>query len=116
MTVLRQYNPATSQWEIIFTGATGDDGFVAQNEPPTNTNQLWLDLDDPALDAIPSTIIDAKGDLLVGSAPDTIIRLAVGTNGQALVADSTQTGGVRWGNVTSSGEDDQIVIATRMFS
>jgi hypothetical protein len=65
---------------------------------------------------VEKTLIDAKGDLLVGSAADTVVRLGVGTNGQALVADSGESAGVKWGNVTSSGDDDQIVIATRMFT
>ena len=31
---------------------------------------------------IPATIADAKGDLIAGTAADTVSRLAVGTNGQ----------------------------------
>lgn len=42
------------------------------------------------------TIIDAKGDLIVGTAADTAARFAVGTNNQVLTADSAQTGGVKW--------------------
>jgi hypothetical protein len=45
---------------------------------------------------VPSSLIDAKGDLLVGSAADTAARLAVGTTGQVPVADSTQSTGLRW--------------------
>jgi hypothetical protein len=41
-------------------------------------------------------IVDALGDLLVGSGPDAVARLGVGTDGQLLYADSTQTLGVKW--------------------
>lgn len=45
--------------------------------------------------------IDAKGDLLVGSGPDAIARLAVGTNDYVLTADSTAANGVKWATVTA---------------
>jgi collagen type VII alpha len=51
-------------------------------------------------DVIASTIVDAKGDLLVGTAADTVGRVAVGTNGQYLQADSSATAGVKWATVT----------------
>lgn len=43
-----------------------------------------------------ATLADAKGDLLAASAADTITRLAVGTNGYRLVADSAQATGLKW--------------------
>jgi len=46
--------------------------------------------------ALVSTTVDAKGDLYVGTANDTVGRLAVGTNEQRLVADSAQTAGLKY--------------------
>lgn len=45
---------------------------------------------------IPSSLVDAKGDLLAGTADNAVGRLAVGSNGQVLTADSAQTSGVKW--------------------
>lgn len=45
---------------------------------------------------IPSTIVDAKGDIIAATAADTVARLAVGSNGQKLVADSAQSTGLAW--------------------
>lgn len=43
-----------------------------------------------------ATAIDAKGDLIGGTGADTFARLAVGTNGQVLTADSAETTGLKW--------------------
>ncbi len=43
-----------------------------------------------------ATAIDAKGDLIAGTGADAFTRVAVGTNGQVLAADSTASGGVAW--------------------
>ncbi len=40
--------------------------------------------------------IDAKGDLILGTADNTVGRLAVGSNGQVLTADSSTSSGVKW--------------------
>lgn len=48
----------------------------------------WVDLNDNT-DAIPKSIIDAAGDLIVGSAADTSVRLPIGTIGQLLTSDGS---------------------------
>jgi hypothetical protein len=52
-------------------------------------------------DQIPASIVDAKGDLIAGTAADTVARLAVGTNGQVLTAASGESTGLQW--VTPGG-------------
>jgi hypothetical protein len=42
------------------------------------------------------TLWDTKGDLAVATAADTAAKLAAGSNGQILTADSTQTTGLKW--------------------
>ena len=56
----------------------------------------WTSLSYGGLGSIDSALIDAKGDLIVGTADNTTARVAVGSNGQVLVADSAQTAGVKW--------------------
>lgn len=48
---------------------------------------------------IPATIFDAKGDLIAATAADTADRLAIGTNGHVLTADSTASTGMKWAAV-----------------
>ena len=52
--------------------------------------------------AIQPTIVDAKGDIIAATAADTVARVAVGSNGQVLTADSTQAAGVKWATPTPS--------------
>lgn len=58
---------------------------------------------------IAKTIVDAKGDLIVGTANDTVARQAVGTDGQMLVADSTQTNGIGWANQVSAAGKNAVI-------
>jgi hypothetical protein len=46
--------------------------------------------------AIPNSILDAKGDLIVASSSDTPGKLSVGTDGYILTASSTAALGVTW--------------------
>jgi len=59
-------------------------------------------LNTPGVGIQPS-IVDAKGDLIAGTAADAVGRLAVGTNGQVLVADSGETTGLKWNNPGTVG-------------
>ena len=53
--------------------------------------------------AIQPTIFDAKADILTATAADTPARLAVGTNGQVLTADSAETTGLKWAAPAAGG-------------
>lgn len=53
--------------------------------------------------AIAKTIVDAKGDLIAATAADTVARLAVGSNDQVLIADSTTATGLKWGTPSAGG-------------
>ena len=50
-----------------------------------------------------ATAIDAKGDLIVGTGADTFSRLAVGTNGQVLTADSSEATGLKFAAPAAGG-------------
>lgn len=66
--------------DIDHTGLTGVGGSVA-------TDTIW----------------NAKGDLAGGTGSDTAARLAVGTNGQVLTADSAETTGMKWAASAAGG-------------
>jgi hypothetical protein len=74
------------------------------------TGAAWVSLDDP--NAIQNSIVDAKGDIITATADNTPARLAVGTNGQTLVADSTAATGLKWATASGGGKVLQVVFGS----
>lgn len=115
-----------SQW--VEVGASGTAAYVADTAPSNPISgqfwydsstggtyvyydSVWVEVGALAINSLLS-IVNAKGDLLVGSADNTVVRLGVGSDNQFLVANSSTTSGLSW----SSVEDDQIVLVGRIFS
>ena len=86
---------ATSMADLL-GGTTGQ---VLSKASNTDMDFTWVAQDDS--NAIQNAIVDAKGDIITATAADTPARLAVGTNGQTLVADSSTATGLKW--ATPSG-------------
>ena len=61
---------------------------------------------------IQPTLLTAKGDLISATAASTVARLAVGSNDQILVADSTASTGLKWATAPTTSKVVQIVTAT----
>jgi hypothetical protein len=79
-------------------GATGQ---VLSKTSNTDMAFTWVAQDDS--NAIQNALVDAKGDLIAATAADTPARLAVGTNGQVLTADSTASTGLAWATPSANG-------------
>jgi len=72
----------------------GTTGQVLAKQTNTDMDFVWVAQDDS--NAIQNSIVDAKGDLISATANDTPARLAVGNNGETLVADSSTSTGLRY--------------------
>ena len=94
--------------------------FYSNSAPTTDLvdGVLWVDKDSSALDTyvydstlLPGdpwvrindlkNIVQAKGDILIGTSAEGLDNLTVGSDGTVLTADSSQTLGVRWGTVST---------------
>ena len=62
-----------------------------------------------------ATAIDAKGDLIAGTGADAFSRLAIGTNGQVLTADSAEATGMKWATA-SGGSGGLTLLSTTTLS
>jgi hypothetical protein len=90
---------ATSMADLL-GGTTGQ---VLSKASNTDMDFTWVTSDDA--NAIQNSIVDAKGDLIAASANDTPARLAVGANGETLVADSSTATGLRYNANFAAGKN-----------
>ena len=88
----------------------GTTGQVLAKATNTDMDFTWVAQDDS--NAIQNAIVDAKGDLIAATADNTPARLAVGTDGHVLTADSTAATGLKWAAAAGGGKVLQVVSAT----
>jgi hypothetical protein len=92
----------------ILSGTTSNLGAVQLSDSTSSTSTTLAatanavkSAYDLANAAVAKSIVDAKGDLIAATAADTVSRLAVGTNGQVLTADSAEATGMKWASSSS---------------
>jgi microcystin-dependent protein len=98
-----KFGDGITAWDSLPVAAAGDITAVIAGTGLTGgatSGQATLGIDTSFV--VTADSIDAPGDLIVGAGPDTYARLPVGANGSVLVADSTQSVGVRWAAASSS--------------
>jgi hypothetical protein len=91
----------------------GTSGQVLSKNSNTDLDFAWVAQDDS--NAIQNAIIDAKGDLIVGTAADTPARLASSaSNGDLLTVDTSTASGLKWAAPASSSPASAVAsVSTR---
>ncbi|NCX55866.1 MAG: hypothetical protein EBW87_01505 [Burkholderiaceae bacterium] len=92
----------TSNTDMAFTWIANDQGDITEVQAGTGISIASGTGPIPVITNSFATAIDAKGDIVAGTGADTFARLAVGTNGQYLQADSTAATGLKWATVSAS--------------
>jgi hypothetical protein len=98
---------------LLVTADVDDTPVDAATTVPVSSNWAYdhVAAVDPHTGYSLESLMDAKGDLRVGSADNTEVKLTVGTDGYILVADSGETSGLKWvdlfarGSYTGDGND-----------
>ena len=98
VTVGIQASSTTQSGAVQLSDSTSTTSSVLASTP-TATKAAY----DLANAAIAKSIVDAKGDLIAATANDTPARLAIGTDGQILTADSTAATGMKWAAAAGGG-------------
>jgi hypothetical protein len=116
-----RWNETTDKWEFTNDGTTysnlGAGGATIGDAAPSSPvagqiwfnsltggtyvyyDSVWVEVGASPYSTLINTI-NAKGDILVGTADNTIGGLSAGTNGQVLTADSSVTAGLKWATPT----------------
>lgn len=90
-----------SNTDLDYTWINNDQGDITEVQAGTGISVASGTGPIPVVTNTVATAFDAKGDLIGGTGADTFSRLAVGTNGQVLTADSTTSTGLKWATAAS---------------
>lgn len=93
---------------------------VPTNRSFTSTRQEHLDdhnaFADVVNNALDKRLFDVKGDLLVATGPDAVVRVPIGSNGQVLQADSNQPSGLKWATPSAGSGSSLLTVSTTKTS
>lgn len=127
-----KFGDGQSTWSSLPVAAAGDImsvkagaglRYAAQTTDTTQTNiagappggesgNVVLEIDPTVV--LSATVMEAKGDLIVGTADNTYAIVPVGSTGQALVADPATSVGVKWGTVTDPVISDGFITTANL--
>lgn len=97
------------------TTLSDDDLFVVVDDPSGTPTSKKITAANVTSGLVAKSVVTTKGDLIAATASATVARLGVGTDGQALLADSSTATGLAWGSAGSAADSDQGILAAALF-
>ena len=91
-------NASTSTTQIATTEFVQARALIAESNAANSAANIFIQ----------KSILDAKGDIIVGSADDTFSKLSVGTNGHFLRANSSAGVGIEWASIPTINNLDDV--------
>jgi len=100
---------------VVSGGRGADDTSDLTHNTGSDVYPVFTAVDADEANELTSTLT-SKGDLLTMDSGPSFSRLAVGTNGLPLVADSAETTGLKWGQIGESAIADGAITASKLSS
>jgi hypothetical protein len=89
----------------VTDGRVGKTTFIGATSPTGQVDgDIWID-QDTATNAVVPTALTAKGDIFAATGNAAYSRLAAGSNGESLFADSSTSTGLRWQGDYNTGKN-----------
>jgi hypothetical protein len=117
--IVKRRSADNTSWIIISPGTTVFTGLADVPNSYTGQSGKFLQVNGGATGLQFATALTdpttTKGDLIIRNS-SVLQRLGVGSDGQVLTADSTQTGGIKWGTGGGGGSGDMVLISGQKLS
>ncbi|KKK82517.1 hypothetical protein LCGC14_2802600, partial [marine sediment metagenome] len=101
---LRSFDENAIERQYIHTDDVDDVAVNGATTDPISSNWAFdhVAAADPHTGYVLESLLDAKGDLYVASADDTVAKLTVGSNNEYLVAASGESTGLKWQTIPAT--------------
>jgi len=97
---------------LVIKGAASQSANLQEWQNSSGTVVTSINASGALVGYVPTSTVTTKGDLIVATGSGAVARQAAGADGYVLVADSTQTNGIKWASASSSATNGLTITAS----